>query len=475
MPANYKGDFFTISFNPEKLQVVHIDSTALKQVRTLVTVNLPKSLIVNYKVANKTALADFIKKSLHEVKIDEKNVAVVIPEFSAYTKLVQLPNIPESEVAEAIRWQIKDFLPSASADMVVDSRIIASKNNVVEHLVVAVEKDLLYSYIDSVILAGLNPIAVETQALSLARIAGTTGKNTLTVYKNFGEVILIACAGNRIYGSSVVPVDDSNSVLNTIDRMLKHYEKQFKPEKIIVGGKGFNENFYNTVKQITKIAPEGVLSRVEGVSDSEFNDFLIPISTQTTEAKEPSDTTTVNLLPPVFSQDRNSRKIWKRVSLLLSVVLIVFISCLASLYVIYNLVLKNTGIALVNPDTPVSENAEQIVSEINSANNLAKKITAAKDLTIYPQEVLNSISKARPSGVIVNEYKLNLDQGVFLVTGVAGTRQDLVSFRNNLNNSGEFEELTLPITSLEQVNDISFEINLKSKKAAKNEIPKIKL
>ncbi len=468
-----KSEFFTISFTKDKLQIVYLNDTSLKKTRTIANVNLPENTIVDYKVVDKQKLSDLIKKSIKEVGIEESQVSLVIPEFSTYTKLIDLPRLKDEEVTEALKWQVKDFLPSATNEMIVDWKIAGEVGTSIQYLVVAIDKELLYGYIDAVIFADLTPVAVETQALSLVRIAGKEDLSRLIIYKNFEEVILVLSKGWRIAGSSVVAVDEEDVVLNTIRRMLQHYNK-FKPEKIVVAGKGFNASFYQKIEQLTGLAPEGIPPSVDGLSSEEFNEYLVPISSQMATPEAPADSKSVNLLPAVFYESRQEKDFGLKMTFLFGFSAFVLLVCLLSAISFYIFMQSR-----FSNGNSIQENlpaqSQEVLDRVNKINSLTKKILAISEARTMPQEIINPINEAKPEGVVIDSYQLDLDKGGVSVAGTAPSRSDLLSFKTSLESSGDFGNVVIPVNALEQEADISFDMTFEYLPLKPVTKPKLKL
>src|SRR3990170_5345127 len=241
-----KKSFVSLSFcSQKKLQVLQLDAKK-KKVLKATTIEIPVGLIENFRVVDEVALAKILKGTWKKIGLKEKSVAIVVPELSTFTKILSLPKLEFSELDEAVRWQIVDFLPRKAKEIVVDWKIIEETDAGTQALVVSIAKDILQGYVRSAGLAGLFPLAVETPSLSIARIAGSQDKGRLIFYENFGLVHLMIAQGEKIIGSSVVDASEAEEVVRVSQRMLRHYT-EVSVDEIVIGGPQINKNLINNL------------------------------------------------------------------------------------------------------------------------------------------------------------------------------------------------------------------------------------
>ena len=132
-----KKRFVSLVFSPQRVQILQLDSTQ-KMVKISTAVDLPEGAIQKYQLVDQQPVAALIRQTWRQLGISEKSVGVVIPEFSTFTKTLNLPKeLGEEELDEAVRWQAQAFFPSESR-LVLDWKIIGEKEKVVDILVMAV-------------------------------------------------------------------------------------------------------------------------------------------------------------------------------------------------------------------------------------------------------------------------------------------------------------------------------------------------
>jgi type IV pilus assembly protein PilM len=118
-----------------------------------------------------------------------KNVVAALPESSIFTRFLEFPGVQENELQEAIHWQAKQVVP-IPIDEVQMSWIVLGRDetkNSYKVLLVAAPKKLIDLYIGVINKAGLNPIAIETEAIASGRTIYKSSKIQDAVMLDFGS------------------------------------------------------------------------------------------------------------------------------------------------------------------------------------------------------------------------------------------------------------------------------------------------
>jgi len=184
-----KNSFVSIYFTQNKLLIVKLNKSK-KGVDMFAAIDLPQGLIQNHEVKDVKALADVLKRIWHKLKIKEKSIGIVIPEFSTFTKAMDLPKLDGGEIDEAVKWQAEEYIPLDPEQMLLDWRIISEKPEGIRILAVAVGERLLKGYVAASDAAGLFPLVVETPSLSLMRLVGDDEDLKMVIYFSLDEIII---------------------------------------------------------------------------------------------------------------------------------------------------------------------------------------------------------------------------------------------------------------------------------------------
>lgn len=451
-----KKSFVSLAFTYKKLQFLQLNAAKTK-VEQYGTVDLPANLINNYKVADKTALIKILKETWQNFRLKEKTVGIIIPEFSTFTKNITLPLLEIKELDEAVRWQAQDFLPLPLEQIVMDWKIIRKVDNNYQVLVVAIEKEILASFVDAVGEAGLFPQLVEIPSVALSRIADAERTPKLVIYINSDEAILVLAQGEEIIGSSVVNAADHEGILWTAINISKHYH-DVPIQRLEIGGLKFTQRLIDNLQQNIGKPTHWIQPNVSGLASEQIQEYLLPLSLQYKDPAEPASETTINLLPKDWVEKYKKIKLKTQSLTLLVIVTIVIWGCLLSTLGAY-LMIRSQLASFQKTVAQTADIPPQITAKITQINETSAKILTINTASIQPQEILNAVLKAKPGAVSFSLYKIDLDTGKITLKGRASDRQTLLKFKQSLEENKNFEKVNIPISTLEMEQNIDFEMS----------------
>lgn len=153
-------------------------------------------------------VSDLIKKILKAAQIErDKRAIFSIPLFSSFITVIEMKGITDKEVASAIRFEARQYVPVPLADVVLAWMILEnnvpgfqesqngqkaesvgtmldktkSKDRGVKVLLIAVPKEIVNQYGKIADLAGLRVEVLESEAFSLLRSLATNEKQPLAI------------------------------------------------------------------------------------------------------------------------------------------------------------------------------------------------------------------------------------------------------------------------------------------------------
>ncbi len=142
-----------------------------------------------------------------EARVTTVNAIAALPPFSVFSSILSLPQMPKKEIAQAVKWEAKKFVPMPLEEMILDWKLLRSiegddKKKVdvndkqlisekveggavdkkeqqatseksvkkdIRVLITAAPKNLVSRYIDIFRKAGFNLLSLETESFALAR------------------------------------------------------------------------------------------------------------------------------------------------------------------------------------------------------------------------------------------------------------------------------------------------------------------
>lgn len=125
---------------------------------------------------NSAMTAQTLVKLLKEVGIKSKKAVLALPEEQVSSHIVEMPVMNDDEVAQALNWQVEQYIPIPAEKAVWSHQVIKkdTTTGTMEVLLVAAAKNLVNTYTSVVEQAGLEVVAIETELMATARAVYST-------------------------------------------------------------------------------------------------------------------------------------------------------------------------------------------------------------------------------------------------------------------------------------------------------------
>ncbi len=156
------------------------------------------------------ALAQIIKKLHTEAGVGGRDVVISIPEQAAFTRTVAFPLLTDAEIASAVRWELEQYIP-IPANEAISQHIILERDEKssppqVVVLLVAAPRVLVEKYTRLVTLAGLNPVAVETELVALSRALAPDDSTSLLMNIGANSTSIAIAKNAQLAFSRSIPI-----------------------------------------------------------------------------------------------------------------------------------------------------------------------------------------------------------------------------------------------------------------------------
>ena len=190
--------------------------------------------------------AELLKSLVANVNPSTKDVIASLPAFSAFTSLIELPDMGDSETAQAMEYQAKSLVPMPIDKIHLDWFRVgrgedASGIKQQQVFLVAVSKKQISKYQKIFLEAGLNLRALELETVASARIL-TTGDSALTLIVDIGaRSTAVAIAQNGLLLHSAQADFAGSSLTQAISRGLGiniQRAEELKKQKGLIGTGG---------------------------------------------------------------------------------------------------------------------------------------------------------------------------------------------------------------------------------------------
>lgn len=455
LPAMLSKSFISIYVTEDSIQLVELNDSKKKASRYS-TFELPDQLIKNNKIEDCLTFSKILKEVWKKLKINEKFISLIIPEYSSLIKILDLPNVNMSEIAEAVTWQLQELLPQPIEEYVMDWKILIKNEKGYQILAVAIERDVLGTYLTSCEGAGLYPVVVGIPSVSLINLIENKSSSCLFAYIGESETIFVVSQNEVILGSSVVGNSDIGELLKTAKMMIAHY-KQTNVSKIVLGGK-VNPQISEELNKALQLPVEVLPKSISNMSQEDFQKYLIPLSSQLQDPDIPADPFSLNLLPSdLIKEYKNAKVRLQTWSLTLASSLFVWISLIVSLasYFFMNQQINLQKQKLGQIPQSILKMSD-VIQDIKNANEMSGKILAVKKVSFSSTGLVNKIYNSKPQEVVINMYDIDLDKGTGEIEGIAQNRQSLVTFRENLEKNTDIGNIEIPISNFESGSNLEF-------------------
>jgi len=229
-------------------------------------------------VRDKQKVAAVIREAMKIAKphaLSARIVSSALPESLVFTKSLSLPKMSSQEINKNIPYQATEFFPIPAEETYMDWQIVGTNptNNTIEVLVVAAPKVLVGSLYETVKLAGLELLGLETKPGAVTRaLVAQNDPGPYLVIDIGAKTSGLTCYDRetiRLTSTAAIGGDeiqkDPNESLKLLSseaiHLIKYYQNRIGQaqifKKIILAGGGANiSEVTSTLENLTKIKTE---------------------------------------------------------------------------------------------------------------------------------------------------------------------------------------------------------------------------
>lgn len=109
-----------------------------------------------------------IQRALQKGKITAKHSVSAVSGESIIVRYIQLPEMPEAELKNALRWEAEEYIPFSIDEVNLDSVVLGNSSTPgkLDVLLVSARKDLVNEHVQLVRSAGLIPVIVDVEGFA---------------------------------------------------------------------------------------------------------------------------------------------------------------------------------------------------------------------------------------------------------------------------------------------------------------------
>ena len=161
---------------------------------------LPPGAIIDGAIADPGAVSESIRNLIKRIHLRGKDVALAVSGNSVIIRRLQIPAMEGAALAEQMEWEVKQNVPFARNEVIVDYEVLVPKTpeGQMEVVLVAAKREIVEQYVEAVKGAGLNPSIVDTGAFAMQNaVEAATGFShetaaVINVGAHFSTIVIVS-------------------------------------------------------------------------------------------------------------------------------------------------------------------------------------------------------------------------------------------------------------------------------------------
>lgn len=144
-------------------------------VRAMGEAPTPPGAMENNVIVDAQLLAQAVKQLLKSSNVSSKaSVSSVSGQSALVVRVIEVPNMSDSELAETMRWEVERHVPFAANEVIMDFQRIARADapadaQNMEVLLAVAQQDMIDRHVEMLFAAGLSPVAIDVEPLAVCR------------------------------------------------------------------------------------------------------------------------------------------------------------------------------------------------------------------------------------------------------------------------------------------------------------------
>lgn len=193
------GDFFALDIGTTAIRVVQLSRTGNGwNLEKYASVPVDIRISGSDSIEDQRKLTEVITTAIGQSGIRTKNVVVGAPSSRTFATVIELADMPSSEIVSTIKYQAEQYIPMSLDEAKVDWAVLGrslkdpTKNEV---LLASIANSFSEQRLDLIESMGLNVVAIEPDSVALCRSllpAASTGGRVVLDFGDMGTDLIIA-------------------------------------------------------------------------------------------------------------------------------------------------------------------------------------------------------------------------------------------------------------------------------------------
>lgn len=144
----------------------------------------------------------------------------------------------------------------------------------------------------------------------------------------------------------------------------------------------------------------------------------------------------------------------------LSEIILIFITLITIAIIGSRTILEQHLTSLAESINSINKQQSGVSRKIQTINHTLQAIEKIQPQhTLWSQEI-SKLANQLPAGIVINNLRLNKPQKIYLLSGVAKTRNDLLALEEKLKTFPEVKTVEAPLSQLTQKENIEFNLTI---------------
>jgi len=181
---NQEQSYFGLDLGNSSIKVAQVRE--LRGRPTLVTygdIDIPENILSSDSQVDQDRVADYVRQLAADANVTTKNVIAALPSTASFTSVIRTPRLPDKELGESIIYQADKYIPMPIDQIKLDWAVIGEipESDELSVLLVAAPNLIANKYLNIIQKAGLELLALEVNALAIARSLTSPAQTKSTV------------------------------------------------------------------------------------------------------------------------------------------------------------------------------------------------------------------------------------------------------------------------------------------------------
>ena len=157
------------------IKVAEVNITKREPIlQNLAIIMLPEGAVRDGEIDNIETVSTYLRELWKQNRLTKRKVVLGIANQKVIVRPMDLPYMPEDELESAVKYQVQEFIPIPIDDAIVDYEVVdeymtGEEERMQTILLAAAHREMITSFLDACVGAGLTPGAVELKAFAMVR------------------------------------------------------------------------------------------------------------------------------------------------------------------------------------------------------------------------------------------------------------------------------------------------------------------